>query len=87
MRVHVHEQASRVSPMPSVPSSGATSAGYANGTLQARIMSEVAKRSSLDVGHRLQLQHQQYLDAVNRTRGIFRDTIIPAEYDPLQPHQ
>ncbi|KAK9828244.1 hypothetical protein WJX74_005228 [Apatococcus lobatus] len=55
--------------------------------IQNRIMAEVAKRSSSDVGHRLQLQHQQYLDAVNRTRGIFRDTIIPAEYDPLQPHQ
>ncbi len=52
---------------------------------QGRIHEAVSKRSIRDMETRLQQASDAYIHATNTKLGVFRDVIIPEDYDPLAP--
>ncbi|KAK9829174.1 hypothetical protein WJX72_004311 [[Myrmecia] bisecta] len=52
--------------------------------IQSRIAAELDARSTEDIENRLYEQYAQYLNTVNAKDGVFRDTIIESDYNPLE---
>ena len=56
--------------------------------MQRKIDAELSRRSSKEVTERLNAQMDDYIKVSNTKRyGVYRDIIIPEEYDPLTPHE
>ena len=56
--------------------------------VQRKIDAELSRRSSKEVTERLNAQMDDYIKVSNTKRyGVYRDIIIPEEYDPLTPHE
>lgn len=53
--------------------------------IQRRLDQGLRKNSPQQLEQRLSNQYQEYLDTVNTTAGVFRDTIAAKDYDPLAP--
>ena len=53
--------------------------------IQKRLSQGLNQQSSEQLEQRLAKQYQEYLNTVNTTAGVFRDTIAAKEYDPLAP--
>ena len=49
-----------------------------------RIQACLRQRSIPEIEARLATLYQEYLDTVNAKQGVFRDTVIEADYDPFQ---
>eukprot|EP00891_Asterochloris_glomerata_P002187 jgi/Astpho2/2187/Aster-03178 len=55
--------------------------------IQDRIQACLRQRSIPEIEARLATLYQEYLDTVNAKQGVFRDTVIEADYDPFQARQ
>lgn len=52
--------------------------------IQKQIQTELNSRATSGIEERRCKQYQEFLDATNKKDGLFRDIIIPEDYDPLR---
>lgn len=52
--------------------------------IQGRINKGLSKHTAQELEQRLAKQYQDYLHTLNTRAGVFRDTIIESDYDPLE---
>lgn len=53
--------------------------------IQGRINKGLTKYTAQELEQRLAQQYQAYLHTLNTKAGVFRDTIIESDYNPLEP--
>ena len=53
--------------------------------IQGRINKGLSKHTAQELEQRLAKQYQDYLHTLNTKAGVFRDTIIESDYNPLEP--
>ena len=58
-----------------------------HGAIQKNIASKVDTLNSKELNKRKNEDYNKFLDITNRKAAIFRDIIIEAEYDPLEPNR
>ncbi len=58
-----------------------------HGAIQKNIASKVDSLNSKELNKRKNEDYNKFLDITNRKAAIFRDIIIEAEYDPLEPNR
>ena len=52
--------------------------------IQKRINHGLSKHTAQQLEERLAKQYQEYLHTLNTKAGVFRDTIIEGDYNPLE---